>query len=142
MITIDQVMAWKPCYSQEQVEELFAGRDFLTIEDIYALDISAKDRFWVLLREELIPAAVLHEFACRIAEQVLTLKSESDPRCVAAIAAKRAWVRGEIDNAQLRAAMSVVQYIVSDVFLHLRDPSARSAAGSSSAPGRPGRGSR
>jgi hypothetical protein len=104
MITIEQVMSWEPCYPQERVEELFAGREVLTIEDVFNLDIPAEHKLWVLLREELIPAPVLHEFACRVAEQTLALLTNPDPRSVAAIAAKRAWLKGEITAEQLREA--------------------------------------
>lgn len=47
---------------------------------------------------------VLHEFACRCAEQALSLIPNPDPRSMAAIAAKRAWIKGEISNEQLDAA--------------------------------------
>lgn len=51
----------------------------------------------------------LHEFACWASEWILDkLEAESDfhadPRSRAAIAAKRAWLRGEITNQQLDAA--------------------------------------
>jgi hypothetical protein len=48
--------------------------------------------------------AVLHEFACLCAEDALTLVANPDPRLAAAIAAKRAWIRGEITDRQLDAA--------------------------------------
>jgi hypothetical protein len=110
MITLDQVMAWEGCYPQERIEELFAGRKVLTIEDVFNLDIPAEHKLWVLLREELIPAPVLHEFACRMAEQALQLISDPDPRSVAAIAAKRAWLKGEITNEQLSEAREAAYY--------------------------------
>lgn len=44
---------------------------------------------------------VLHEFACRVAEDALSRVDKPDPRSVAAIAAKRAWMRGEIDDDSL-----------------------------------------
>jgi hypothetical protein len=47
---------------------------------------------------------ILHEFACRCAEGALALVKHPDPRSAAAIAAKRAWMRGEITDAQLAAA--------------------------------------
>ena len=47
---------------------------------------------------------VLHEMACLCAEQALSLVPNPDPRSIAAIAAKRAWVKGEITDAQLYAA--------------------------------------
>lgn len=46
----------------------------------------------------------LHEFACCVAEAELLLAEVDDPRCWQAIEAKRAWLRGEIDDAQLVAA--------------------------------------
>ena len=49
---------------------------------------------------------ILHEFSCWCAEQALALIDNPDPRSVAAIAAKRAWLRGEIDDNELAAARS------------------------------------
>ena len=47
---------------------------------------------------------LLHEFACRCAEDALALVAQPDPRSVAAIEAKRAWLRGEITDEELDAA--------------------------------------
>ena len=47
---------------------------------------------------------VLHEMACWSAEQALKLVKNPDPRSVAAIEAKRKWLRGEITDAELDAA--------------------------------------
>ena len=47
---------------------------------------------------------VLHEFAIWCAEESLKLVESPDPRSVAAIAAKRAWLRGEITAEELDAA--------------------------------------
>ncbi|MCI9553017.1 MAG: hypothetical protein HFE94_05730 [Acutalibacter sp.] len=47
---------------------------------------------------------MLHEFACRCAEEALKLVEEPDPRSVAAIEAKRKWLRGEIGDRELEAA--------------------------------------
>ena len=50
----------------------------------------------------------LHEFACRCAERALEQERaagrEPDPRSWAVVAAKRAWLRGELDDAGLHAA--------------------------------------
>ncbi len=51
-------------------------------------------------------AELLHEFACQCAEDALTLVDNPDPRSVAAIAAKRKWLRGEITDEELTAACS------------------------------------
>ena len=47
---------------------------------------------------------ILHEFACQCAEDALALIAEPDPRSVAAIAAKRRWLAGEITDNELAAA--------------------------------------
>jgi len=47
---------------------------------------------------------VLHEFACREAEDALKLVEKPDPRSVAAIEAKRKWLRGDISDDELEAA--------------------------------------
>jgi hypothetical protein len=48
--------------------------------------------------------AALHEFACLCAESVLHLCGD-DPSPAAAIVAKRAWLRGEISDQELDAAV-------------------------------------
>ena len=47
---------------------------------------------------------VLHEFACCVAEAALLLADVGDARYWQAIEAKRAWLRGEVDDVQLAAA--------------------------------------
>ena len=49
-------------------------------------------------------SAILHEFACRLAERAMKRAGNPDPRSVAAIAAKRAWLRGEMTDEQLAVA--------------------------------------
>jgi hypothetical protein len=108
-MTVDEMMACHPCeeYSRERLEELWAGRESLSALDILALDIPDADKLWGVLREQLIPAPVLHELACRFAEAALIREREAsrepDPRSWAAIEAKRAWLRGEITDEQLQA---------------------------------------
>ena len=52
---------------------------------------------------------VLHEFACRVAEQALAKIDNPDPRSLAAVEAKRKWMRGEITIAELAAAWDAAQ---------------------------------
>ena len=52
---------------------------------------------------------ILHEFACQCAEDALALVAEPDPRGVAAIDAKRAWLRGEITDEELDAAWAAAR---------------------------------
>lgn len=94
-----------PCYSREQLEKIRGKKPLWSALDILRLKkISIDDKFFAVLREELIPAPILHEFACRCAERALARVDNPDPRSVAAIAAKRAWLKGEITDEQLGAA--------------------------------------
>ena len=47
---------------------------------------------------------LLHEFACQCAEDALALLEEPDSRSVAAIAAKRRWLEGDISDDELDTA--------------------------------------
>ena len=81
----------------------FGGR--MSALDILNLDdISAENKLWSVLREEFIPAPILHEFACVCAEHALTLIDNPDPRSVKAIEVKRAWMRGEATDKELDTA--------------------------------------
>ena len=66
--------------------------------------VTAEDKLELVLRRGLIDAPILHEFACRCAERALSRIDNPDTCSVAAIAVKRAWLRGEITNDQLESA--------------------------------------
>ena len=97
----DDLIGWGPCWAENE-----AGQRRLTYYKrklggkATALDIlrqnriPAEDRLWVVLREECLPAYIPHEFAFRCAEAALALVDNPDPRSVAAIEAKRRWLRG------------------------------------------------
>ena len=110
-VTYEQFLGFGPCWKVSE-----QGRRRLryycrklggkaTALDILRLNrIPAADRLWAVLREEFIPADILHEFACRCAEKAMALVGNPDPRSIAAIEAKRKWVRGEITRDALAAA--------------------------------------
>ena len=108
-VTVKQFEKFGPCWledagGREKFRALAAVRNEWTALDILKLpEVSPADKLWAVLREEFIPASILHEFACRCAEQALLI-TNPDPRSVAAIAAKRAWLKGEINDTQLDAA--------------------------------------
>ena len=52
---------------------------------------------------------ILHEFACRVAEKALSKVDNPNPLFAATIAAKRAWMRGEISNDDLAAARAAAR---------------------------------
>ena len=109
-VTVEQFRNFGPCWL-ETVEgrgkfaRIAAIKNEWTALDVLNLpDVSAQDKFWSVLREEFIEAPILHEFACRCAEYALSFVESPDPRSIAAIEAKRKWLRGEITDAELAAA--------------------------------------
>ena len=109
-ITLEKFKTFAPCWlkteeGREKLEEIGRKKERWTALDILELEeVSTEDKLWAVLREELIEAPVLHEFACRCAEEALKLVKNPDPRSVAAIEAKRRWLRGEIGDEELEAA--------------------------------------
>lgn len=104
-VTYEQFMSFGPCYGAERVKEIAGRKKNWTALDVLRLNkVPAEDRLWAVLREEFIDVPILHEFACRCAEDALKLVDKPDPRSVAAIVAKRAWLRGDISDGELYAA--------------------------------------
>ena len=71
---------------------------------------------------------ILHEFACTCAEDALTLVEQPDARSVEAIAAKRAWLRGEITDEESAAAWAVAGNAAGDAAWAAEWDAARAAA--------------
>ena len=109
-VTVNQFIEFRPCWletaeGREKLACIAAIRDEWTALDVLNLpDVYAADKLWSVLREEFIDAPILHEFACRCAEYALSFVDNPDPRSIAAIDAKRKWLRGEIKDKELRAA--------------------------------------
>ena len=109
-VTPEQFKEFGPCWlktaaGRKRYARVAAMRDEWNALDVLALDgVSNEDKLWAVLREEFIDAPVLHEYACRCAEYALTFVREPDSRSIAAIEAKRKWLRGEISNDDLTAA--------------------------------------
>ena len=110
-ITPEDVMELEPCfppYDLKYVEKLFGKRKTLNALNILGInDISIEDRFWVVLRDDMLPDRIFHEFACDCAEHVLHLfedKYPTDKRPREAIEAKRKWINGEITDEELATA--------------------------------------
>ena len=109
-ITYEEFLEFGPCYLDDPKEKALMDsiaqrQDRWTALDILELEeIPDEDKLWCVLREELIEPEKLHEFACVCAERALRRVENPDPRSVAAIEAKRAWMKGEISDAELAAA--------------------------------------
>ena len=119
-VTYEQFLKFRPCWLETEKGKKRLARYGRLKPEWTALDVlelnrvSPDDRLWAVLREEFIPAPLLHEFACRCAEQALRLVEQPDPRSIAAINAKRAWLRGEIDDEKLAAAWAAAQAAARD----------------------------
>jgi len=99
-ITITDIRSWKPCYDlSKHLPEDWQG----TVLDILKMDtIPAQDRFWVVLRDELIDAKTLRLFAVWCARQVQHLIT--DPRSIAAIDTAEKYANGQATNEELATA--------------------------------------
>ena len=133
-VTVEQFKKFGPCWlgtanGREKFARIASIRDEWTALDVLNLpDVSAQDKLWSVLREEFIDAPILHEFACRCAEYALSFVENPDPRSIAAIEAKRKWLRGEITDAELDAARGEARDAAHDVTMYAARIAARVAA--------------
>ncbi len=106
-VTIDQMLSWLP-WCRGEVLQLSKDKTELTIDEIINLNISSDDKLWVLLREELLPAKLLHEFALWCAETALTRAKITDEVFWSALKVKRSWLDGKATDDELNAAWKAV----------------------------------
>lgn len=115
-VTVEQFKSFRPCWletvkGRKRFARIAAIRNEWTALDVLNLpDVSAQDKLWSVLREEFIEVPTLHEFSCHCAEYALSFVASPDPRSIAAIEAKRKWLRGEITDAELHAAWDEARY--------------------------------
>ena len=110
-VTLDEFLSFKPCWLDDEQGRrrlrYYArklGRSADALEILTLRRIPADERLWAVLREEFIPAPILHEFACRCAEDALSRIDNPDPRSINAIVVKRRWIAGEATDEELAAA--------------------------------------
>ena len=111
-ISLEEFKGFRPCWLEttagaRRLEEIGSRKKRWTAMDILDLpesEVSAEDKIWAVTKAGLIEEEKLHEFACRCAEEALKLVKDPDPRSVAAIEAKRKWLKGEISDEELDAA--------------------------------------
>ena len=114
-ITIEQALKMGWCYDEERLRKIAGEKQEWSALDILNLPgIPDNDKLYTVLNVELIDEPILHEFACRCAERALSKIENPDPRSVAAIAAKRAWIKGEITDDDLYAARKAAWYAAWD----------------------------
>ena len=133
-VTPEQFKGFGPCWletaeGRKRFARIAAIRDEWTALDVLNLpDVSATEKLWSVLREKFIDAPILHEFACRCAEYALSFMDNPDPRSIAAIEAKRKWLRGEITDMELRAAWATAWDAAGDAAGDAARDAARAAA--------------
>ena len=133
-VTSEEFKEYGPCWletaeGRAEFARIASIHEEWTAIDVLNLpDVSAEDKLWSVLRDEFIDAPILHEFACRCAEYALSFIANPDPRSVAAIEAKRKWLRGEITGAELRAARGAAQDALHDAEMYAARIAARVAA--------------
>ena len=133
-VTVEQFRKFGPCWletaeGREKFARIAAIRNEWTALDVLNLpDVSVQDKFWSVLREEFIEAPILHELACRCAEYALSFVEGSDPRSIAAIEAKRKWLRGKITDAELDVARGEARDAAHDTAMYAARIAARVAA--------------
>lgn len=110
-VTYEEFLKFEPCWlgeegGAERIKSYFDrfGGSMSALDILNLNDVSKADKLWSVLREELIPAPILHEFACVCAEYALSFIETPDPRSIKAIKVKRAWIRGEATDRELDAA--------------------------------------
>ena len=133
-VTVGQFRKFGPCWletaeGREKLARIAAIRNEWTALDVLNLpDVSAQDKLWSVLREEFIEVPTLHEFSCRCAEYALSFVASPGPRSIAAIEAKRKWLRGEITDAELAAACDAAWDAAHDAAMYAARIAARVAA--------------
>lgn len=105
-VTAAQIAAMSDVGNYE-IKRLAEERGALTAADILSLPyytIRPETRLWVVLREEFIEAAILHEFACWCADRALNLSDAPSERSISAILKKQDWMNGLCDDKELAEA--------------------------------------
>jgi hypothetical protein len=103
IITRELLREWNACCCDEEIKH-YVPENGLTPTQILDLDIPAKDRLWVILREEIIPERELRLLACKWAREALAVAGNPDPRSVAAVDCSERFARGEATAEELAAA--------------------------------------
>jgi len=121
IVTQQQILTglrYDPCiaYPAERIVEIFNNQNEMPLLEALQLHLPAQDIMRAtLLYKGILADCHLHELACRYAEHNLSKVDCPNPCSIAAIAAKRAWTRGEIGNRKLQAARKAAWVATWDV---------------------------
>ena len=112
VFTIANIRSWNPCY--DPTRYLPADWQGTALDILAVEDCPARDRLWVVLREESIDAQALRLFAVWCARQALALIDNPDPRSVAAVDMAERFANGEATSEELAAAWYAARAAASD----------------------------
>jgi len=71
-LTVSDIMALEPCYSESRVRELFGDRETVTVLEVAQAEIPPDDRVWLLLQPGVLPADVRTDATARIVTRAVT----------------------------------------------------------------------
>ena len=108
-VTPALLRSWGACYTDEQIAEVFAGRNRMSPRTVARLDVPAEDRAWALIQwvHHIGGDRAARLLACDYAESVLPVYESQHPgdaRPRTAIAVARRFARGEATSDDLAAA--------------------------------------
>ena len=112
-VTLEQVLARRPCWPQEQIREAAGARGW-TADEVLALeDTPPADRLWVVLHPDWLPPWILRLSAADCAMRALHRERvagrEPDPRSWAAARCARDHGLCTLADAELAAAWSAAR---------------------------------
>lgn len=134
-VTLKEFKKFRPCWLEDKkrsrkLEEIGNRKEKWTAMDVLELEeVEAEDRLWAVLREEFVPAPILHEFACKCAEGALKKAKVTDERSWNAIKVKRLWIKGEAADNELIAAWNAAHDVIRDAAVRNRNTSMGAAWG-------------
>lgn len=93
-LTLDQIKAMDLVHGEKRLAVLEERSVWNAVDIIKEDRIHVNDRMWIVLREEFIPADILHKFGLYCAERALERKPDIDKLFSATLAYKRLWLEG------------------------------------------------
>ena len=111
IVSMAQILSRHPCTQSNPFQ--YAGKDWsgTALQILRHPRIPAEHKLWVVLHESVLPREILIEAACCFAERALAAipHGEVDPRSIAAIRAARAYMRCEINAAEMAKSASAAR---------------------------------
>ena len=118
-MTVDGIMELGPCdgYTRERMENLrktqCGRRKNITMQDILTSEVPPEDKLWLVLRNEFLTDAELHEIAIwcweKIARPIWENHYPDDKSPHEAVRVKKLWMKGKATDKELGAAKAAAR---------------------------------